>query len=189
MGTSITLFIEKLTDSGWVPAQKVVPKEDLWGVSYVIADEDKLRINGNYVLFALLAGVRNAQKLTPIAPRRGIPDDASIIVRQRWQDGLDGCMVHSPTHYLVSELNGYDWNGQRVSDEGFVSKEEFARVAAANFCVRPTSWRYSPEADYNEYIAWTEPAGDHVKEFTGTFLPSLARFGEADKLRLIIWFD
>jgi hypothetical protein len=53
MGTSITLFIEKLTDSGWVPAQKVVPKEDLDGVSYVIADEDKLRINSNYVLFSL----------------------------------------------------------------------------------------------------------------------------------------
>jgi hypothetical protein len=98
-------------------------------------------------------------------------------------------MVHSPTHYLVSELIGHDWNGQRVPDEGFVSKEEFARLADENFCVRPASWRYSPEAEHNEYVAWTEPAGDLVKEFTDMFLPSLARFGEADKLRLIIWFD
>lgn len=56
----------------------------------------------SYELFALLAGVRNYDYVTPIHSPRGVPSDVSETVRKiidRW--GVDG---HSHSYFTVAEL-------------------------------------------------------------------------------------
>lgn len=43
----------------------------------------------SYQLFAMMAGVRNRDKLTPVAPVRGLPSDASVVTKfdyELWND-------------------------------------------------------------------------------------------------------
>lgn len=87
--------------------------------------------NRSYLLFAVLANVRNGfgfggffrhEPLKPITDQRGIPDDFSAIdyVNDHWEDH------HSHTWLLGSEFS--DWfNGDLISlvHSGYISKEKF----------------------------------------------------------------
>ena len=56
-----------------------------------------------YLLFALMAGVRNNWDLKPISEPKGMPDDASIVVKlSRKAYGSDG---HSDSYLTAAEIS------------------------------------------------------------------------------------
>lgn len=86
----------------------------------------------NYDLFAILADVRNGHGFAgvdtgdgfiPIAPPRGVPEDASLAYKkevEKWQG--DG---HSHSYFSVRELASYDWHGLRTKHRGYVNPKEY----------------------------------------------------------------
>jgi hypothetical protein len=80
----------------------------------------------NYELFAVLAGVRNYDNVTPIAEPRGLPDDAGVEQGTfGWPSGatssrveLDGKWLgeHSFSWLTAAELSAYDWSGVQYVD-------------------------------------------------------------------------
>ena len=81
----------------------------------------------NYDLFAILADVRNAtcgDTLTPIAPPRGVPKDASALYRElvnSWESGGHSHSWHSLRHLLQ-----FDWTQNRRSI-GVMDPEQYVR--------------------------------------------------------------
>jgi len=61
----------------------------------------------NYVFYAVLAGVRNYHRITPIASPKGIPKDAGMMSKaESEEDGPDG---HTHSWLTYEELKNYDW--------------------------------------------------------------------------------
>ena len=69
-----------------------------------------------YPLFAVLAGVRNLDNMTPISEPRGWPEDPSEMVRglrDRW-----GCDAHSASWITLSDLQAYDLDTEAPDRNG-----------------------------------------------------------------------
>lgn len=60
------------------------------------------RVNRNYELFALLAGVRNYENIAPISEPRGLPEDASEAARFDYE--YDGPDAHSASWIGADEI-------------------------------------------------------------------------------------
>lgn len=97
----------------------------------------------NYDLFSILADVRNGYGFAgaptgvgfkPIAPPRGLPDDATAIYRD-WvaQWGDDG---HSHSWFTVADLMAYDWT-QTTTKTGVVGYHQLARFKLYG---KPENW-------------------------------------------------
>jgi hypothetical protein len=107
MSTSISLHVEKRAK-----------ESEPW--QYV---GDDFYHDQDYLLFALLAGVRNRHGITPLAPPRGFPGDASPELRARYSE--EGRGGHSASYFTVMELNKAPWSkGQKKS--GIVDAKEYA---------------------------------------------------------------
>lgn len=183
MSTDIKMFVERREGGKWVLAQR--PGNGYHGV----VEEDRLDPGQHYRLFAMLAGVRDRDGVDPIAECRDLPADASVFVRGRLDRDLRVIDVNHVTHYAVRELLDYDWDSQRVSDEGFVTKAEAERIRKEGG--GPTDhWRSNrAEGEFTEAVTWSQTMRQECRYFLEEFLPSLERFGKLDDLRLIMWFD
>lgn len=81
----------------------------------------------NYVLFAILADVRNGFGIEPITAPRGIPEDASAFYKrevEKW--GADG---HSHSWLTLDELRRFDW-GKDADSVGYFLTETMPRLEA-----------------------------------------------------------
>jgi hypothetical protein len=68
-----------------------------------------------YTTFGVLAGIREDQHgITPIFPRRGLPDDISPHVQDEWNPEL----FHTPTWVTVVELVAVDYDQQVPTFDG-----------------------------------------------------------------------
>ncbi len=68
----------------------------------------------NYMLFSLLANVRNNGTIVPLDSPRGVPDNASAYYKHQvesWND--DG---HSHSYFNLEELEKIDWENQIFGD-------------------------------------------------------------------------
>lgn len=63
----------------------------------------------NYVLFAILADMRNEWDIEPISQPRGFPDDMSGYMRREAQE-----LEHTPSWLSLAELVAHDWDGLSV---------------------------------------------------------------------------
>jgi hypothetical protein len=135
MGTDIHLAVEHYIDGEWV---NVTPFREDDG--YLSNYPNGYYESRNYGLFAILADVRNGlgfagvvtgDGYVPIHPQRGIPSDASSIVR-RWCEEGD----HSHSWATVKELLEYDWT-QTTVRRGVVDIKEFMRFKLWG---KPESW-------------------------------------------------
>lgn len=91
MGSDIHGWIERSIDgSEWEPFM------------------DVSHLNRNYDTFGLLFGVRNYGGFKPIAPKRGIPENASDFVKKEAEDEDS----HSHTFITLEEYNKIDWNAE-----------------------------------------------------------------------------
>lgn len=149
MGTDIHFYVERRVDGQWVTADTWYDIKGEPGRSVYKWGPDFDRLAGpfysdrNYDLFAILADVRNGigfagvdtgSEVTPIAPPRGVPDDACAEYRAQ-VDALahDG---HSHSYLTVAELLAYDWT-QRKKKRGWVTAKEFVRFALEG---KPSAW-------------------------------------------------
>jgi hypothetical protein len=113
VGTDIHPYAEVRRDGAWhLVTDKVFPTgfDPAVGIPY---RSEPFR-ERDYDMFGLLAGVRNRGYFTPIAPRRGLPDDVSAQVcaeMSRYSDPRDA------TWTTLAELLAYDY-GQDVPDGG-----------------------------------------------------------------------
>lgn len=132
MGCDIHLFVERREDGVWKSLDTWQTEKDD-GREYLSVDYDRQFYNGrNYNLFAILADVRNGRGFAgiktgegfiPIAPPRGVPDDANDNYKkyvEQW-DG-DG---HSHSYFTVAELLAYDWT-QTTTLTGWIDAATFA---------------------------------------------------------------
>ena len=93
MGCNIHGWIEVLA---WPDSER----DRWWGVH-------EIPYTRNYVLYAVLAGVRNRGDITPISPPRGMPKDAGLMSRcEAEEDGSDG---HTHSWLTYKELKDFDW--------------------------------------------------------------------------------
>lgn len=116
MGCDIHLMVERRVDGVWQSVDNWEPDGDQSSCFY----DDR-----SYNLFAVLAGVRNYDEVTPISGPRGIPDDVSPQVKayiERW--GIDG---HSHSFLTTLDLMTFDWT-QSVKRTGIMSLSEWARM-------------------------------------------------------------
>jgi len=177
-----------------------------------------LWIERNYQLFALLANVRNGfgfagadtgDPIRPIAPCRGIPEDAAPETASEANSwGQD---AHSASYYTLGELLAYDWTSQEVVRRGYVDLLSYRTYKEGGR--RPPEWcgdisggsvikvtnktmdHYllhpdeSPGKAYTQ-VEWTDNLGDCIGSFLET-LGALTKFaeGEHEDVRLVFWFD
>jgi hypothetical protein len=123
----------------------------------------------SYGLYAFLADVRNYSKVTPISPRRGIPNDASASVKASYEAwDLD---AHSASWLSIAELDAFNYDA--ATEDRRVGKQ-----------VTPNFYDGS----------WTAPAGEGrattYREFLGEdYFDELARLKAAGAERIVFWFD
>jgi hypothetical protein len=75
---------------------------------------EELSVIGHYDMFGCLFGVKNYANFRPIAPDRGIPEDASDKVKSRVAERLawaesDSVDFHSATWISWAEIKAIDW--------------------------------------------------------------------------------
>lgn len=120
MGCDIHLYVEKRTEKGWEVLKGKNPLHENFKDEPEFGIRDWLYDGRNYSLFAILARVRNRSNLKPISEPRGIPNDASPAILKEKEDwGSDG---HSHSWYTFKELLDFDWEGNTVNHEGFVTE-------------------------------------------------------------------
>ena len=149
MGTDIHFYVEKLVGDQWVTADNWFKDEDdgqlstyKWGPGLKI-EAGPMYHGRNYRLFAMLADVRNGRgfagvdtgnRINPIHPPRGLPEDVCPEVKAASKNyGIDG---HSHSWATVAELMKYDWT-QTATLRGWVGPKEFLRWKLGGL---PESW-------------------------------------------------
>jgi hypothetical protein len=110
MGCDIHAVVQRRTSDRW---ETVTPPPEMLDEFGDLPFEDR-----DYALFAVFAGVRNRDNITPIAEPRGLPDDIEAQGEQTWPLGVresryrvDGKYMgdHSFSWLTAAELAAYDW--------------------------------------------------------------------------------
>lgn len=206
MGCDIHMVIEHRRSGQW----KLVgePTRDAYG-DLRMPEPYRRR---NYDVFAILANVRNghfapAGYFVPISEPRGVPDDASPLVR-KWM--LEG--DHSHSWVTLRELCEYDWS-RTVEKQALIDLEEFRRRHAAGESGEPQEYcggAWGPNTrvvDNDEALRmlalpsplahgqmiytpakWIVSYREAAKGFV-ELLPKWLELGAADDVRLCFWFD
>ena len=161
MGCDLHSHVEVRKDDGW---QEVTDLD--WG-----RDSGPFEAR-SYGVYGWLAGVRNYSAVGPVEEPRGFPDDASVTVREDFEEwGWDG---HTPSWFLVSELLAVDYaaavNDRRVTRQ-----------------LAPNHWDggVTGEPEEGEIQPLREFLGPHFMNH----LDALAALGDPAKTRVVFWFD
>ena len=161
--------------------------------------------NRNYIVFSVLADVRNEGYVKPISGPRGLPTD---LVGDDPQEHFGD---HSRSWLALKEIQAYDWN-QVFEAEGWVSMEEF-KVWDANGRGCPQSWSggvmgssirhvsnsemrrrikdpYEWEANDSPYtlVRWTYTVKERCKTFL-QFVETLPLLCPPEDVRIVFGFD
>ncbi len=105
MGCDIHIFVEQKINNQWIKIE--APIFTSWdGLPCNIPFDWR-----HYIMFAVLAGVRNYGNILPISNSKGLPEDSFNI-------NLHGCKdnYHSHSYLTVRELQEYDYDKIYRSD-------------------------------------------------------------------------
>lgn len=177
MGTDIHPYAEVRVNGKWVKAEVNIPNER------------------NYWAFAVLAGVRNGvgfagcdtgNEVLPISEPRGLPNDTAIKSNEVDYDDPGAVWLgdHSFSHVLLSELLAIDFE-KKITERGFVSKEQAARVAEGQ---TPTEWCGGTTNPEYVRAQWERPLRD-AAWLIPKMIDVLAPLGEPENVRLVFGFD
>ena len=132
-----------------------------------VCDDDAIT-EQNYRLFGWLADVRNYSAVTPIAARRGLPEDVTDYVKTRYRNMLSN---HSASWASMEELRAVDYE-QVVED-----RREHREVA-------PNHVKGSFTCAVGEGEKST------LREFLGEeYFEALDRMQADGAERIVFWFD
>lgn len=193
MGCDIHTYREKQVSGQWLtadPWEKYEYSEDDKGQR--VPYEKHAYSGRNYNLFGLLAGVRNREGKTQLAPR-GIPWDASPEVRQAAADwDSDG---HDHTYLYLHELRSLRaWvDTQVLTVSGMKRRDELAKLRESIASGKP-NWEL--------LYPYCQGTNDPLQEEFSVDLPMAYMVGkcldemiasfdgiEGDNHRLVFWFD
>lgn len=185
-----------------------------WNAQFI----DQPYTGRNYDLFAILADVRNGRGFAgirtgagfiPICDPKGLPKDVSKEINQLSDEwGSDG---HSHSWFTVSELLAYDWN-QLTTNYGVINVDQYKIFKESGefegyYCgsVSGTKTRtltnsemdklistnaFEKNIEYYTQVEWGTTYRAAVGErFMDETIPSLLKFGDADNVRIVFWFD
>lgn len=210
MGCDIHAFVEvryfksgdKKREHGiWISRDKWMVNEDYvldpenTGNRYAIDYGDEIYSRRSYLIFAILAGVRNYYDIKPVSLPKGLPSDVSPEVKAQsdWW-GEDG---HSHSFLTLKEILDYDWT-QTVELEDWCKNEEEAKklygenlislkpnnIGLLTAAYKTQLYKYKNNGDFNEALDKLTSFVDirHNKEHPEWDIT-------ADDIRLIFWFD
>lgn len=152
MGCDIHMFAEKKQD-GLYQEVTAVPAYD----------------DRNYALFGWLAGVRNYSAVTPLSEPRGLPENASLDVREslnKWS-----CDAHSTSWFTVDELLAIDYS--RHVEDCRVTRQIAPNLITGAATCEPGEGKREPLSDFigSGFIDYIKQLKEHGAE------------------RIIFWFD
>lgn len=104
MGCDIHCYAEVKIDHKWISTNKLFKTDGWYGECLF----NNLFYYRSYNTFAFLADVRNYANIEPLLYPRGIPDDCSNYIRNKYDAW--GCDAHSASHIYLNELESYDYN-------------------------------------------------------------------------------
>ncbi len=193
---------------GWIEiALQPFPEDDK---SWVALVDVLFLFWRDYDLFGCLFGVRNYADFRPLAPDRGIPEDASTTVREGFFKEAE-----NPSWILWSELKAVDWEEETLTphvrlneyhyDENGELKlyqsgggwttdiEKATGVTRDQFWAPDHHWLEGQEWEFEGKIFRTERIKRKVV-LNGSFKDVMAimqvlgnRFGD-ENVRLVVWF-
>lgn len=118
----------------------------------------------SYGTFGFLAGVRNYSDITPIAPRKGFPADASAEVKKEYESwDID---AHSASWLSLQELEAFDYDAE-------MEDRRVTRDGNGGCTCDPGEGK---KTTYREFL------GPH-------FFEDIAKLKEAGADRVVFWFD
>jgi len=180
---------------GWVEVKEV----DIWRAV--------INIRGiiwrNYDMFGCLFGVRNYAGFRPIAPNRGIPEDASYRTKDDYDKwGLD---AHSATWITWKEIKEIDWEEEAENEDARIHVYKVNEDGSMEFLLK-FSW--SSELTDEEYNILHKKKelrkGDKLYriekikrkdalsrdwEILFELMEVLAKHYGDENVRLVVWFD
>ncbi len=169
MGCDIHAQIERKTKYGWTSS----------------GDPD---IGRNYEMYAVLAGVRNYDDITPIAEPRGFPDEypeypSQAMSAMREEMGAD---AHSLSWLTLAEIKAFDTT-QEVDDGRLVTATADGRPTEV---CRSTTGAHMGAVGRRRILTW--PGEDEPKRWL-SLIDRMERCkwdGQSDdEIRLIFFFD
>ena len=116
MGCDIHLYVERKENGRWVSLDKWTVDADEFGREGAgVMWEDRFYRHRNYLLFGILAGVRD-RSLASISKPRGLPKDVTLEVQKESESwNTDG---HSHSWLTLAELQSYDWSSALAEPVG-----------------------------------------------------------------------
>jgi hypothetical protein len=119
LGTDISVYIEREVTDGANSTKKKWISLDEWIYDPSIDEErvpygKRYWIERNYLLFAILADVRNRYNIQPISQPKGLPEDVSPEVKKQSDD--ENGDAHTRSWLTLKELLEYDWQ-QKFEDD------------------------------------------------------------------------
>jgi hypothetical protein len=195
MGTDIYVCAEVLRNGRWQLAEPLEENSN-W------SDEDpdggprwepsNLYRRRNYVLFAVLANVRNATRsIECICEPRGLPDDVSQEVNRWYQRYLGD--AYAAGWLSLAELDAFDWAGKRVLCSCFVDPS-LAHLFPPDQKGFPEGYRKSEVLGAGDKspgieVSWLESYADAIgPEFVIDVRKKLHSFGQPNAVRIVFWF-
>lgn len=168
MGCDIHCFVEKKQNNQWSLIE---------GLTYNASGYDSNEPFDwrSYRIFGFFAGVRNYSDITPLAPRRGMPENLSEELKANHHDWQWD--AHSHSWFLLRELLDCDY--EQIVEDRRVSRE-----------IKTTN------GSYIDGGCTAEPGGGEtmtLREFLGDMyfaqLEELKALGNPDEIRIVFWFD
>lgn len=126
----------------------------------------------SYSMFAFLAGVRNYDHCEPLSEPRGLPDDISDEVKQKYEYWEYD--AHSASFLTAKELLDFDY------DKKFWNRRVTKQTS-------PNSWNGASLAEEGEGKVLTYR--ENLGEWFFTHLNELKELGEPEDVRIVFWFD
>ena len=204
MGCDCHFYCERKINDVWV--QQFEPDVDSrWSKNWFHSR--------NYMLFGLLAGVRN-EEIAPLAEPRGVPNDMSATLASEWATWSgDG---HTPSYFMLSEL--LEAREKKSMFAGFVNVKNYKIYKETGFPTHVLSdkneikWTYRDvpyeivsesemdryfnmkaflgETEYLAEIVWERPNHTISTYFWDELLPRIAQLDpDPNNIRCIFWFD
>ena len=188
MGCDIHIYVEKKVNGKWECIDDLKKDED----GFFEIKGEEIYHGRNYILFALLANVRNYSGVEPISEPKGLPVDLSDQVKEISDIWIGNS--HSHSYLTLQELLNYDFETM-IPDIGYILNETWEKFQET---LKNGSPDYSLLYPCDDWITsdlgwmdrmWEQPAKTIDKQFYEKTIPRLKELGSPDEIRIVFWFD
>lgn len=192
MGANIHMYVEaKLGNQGlWKSLDKWsinplhVSYPEKYKNRYTVDYDDLIYKERDYLVYAVLANVRNNFNIIPISEPKGLPNDVCENIRLESENNFKG--EHSHSYLSLRELLMYNWN-QEVSLATLEESEDNAieKYGSSILFIEPYAERLR--------VVYQAVLSDEIPKFMEVMekLKDYAQNNDLsyDNIRIVFWFD